>query len=82
MGLNDKNRFIIKYGILEWGIPIAIIYSFIITLQEKDLDKLISISEYFLSNVFISCIAFSVGGYFFGYFIWRKNKKILKKDKK
>ncbi|QGU96314.1 peptidylprolyl isomerase [Clostridium bovifaecis] len=71
----DKQRFIIKHGILEWGIPVAIIYAFIITLQEKDLNKLIFISDYFLINIAISCIAFSIGGYFFGYFMWKIRKK-------
>lgn len=79
MNFKDKHNFIIRYGILEWGIPAAIIYAFLITLKETDLNKIMYISEYFLLNILICCIAFSAGGYFFGYFLWRKNKNSIKK---
>ncbi|PRR75667.1 peptidylprolyl isomerase [Clostridium thermopalmarium] len=71
----DKQKFIIKHGILEWGIPVAIMYAFIITLHEKDLNKIMLISNYFLTNILISSIGFSIGGYFLGYFMWRRHKK-------
>lgn len=74
MKSEDKQRFIIRHGILHWGIPLAIIYSFIITLKENDVHKVMFISEYFLMNLLISCVAFSLGGYFFGYFVWRRHK--------
>ncbi|GAB6149389.1 MULTISPECIES: hypothetical protein [Clostridium] len=81
MKSEDKQTFIIKHGILQWGIPIAIIYSFIMSFTERDLHKTAFISDYFLSNLIISCIGFSIGGYLFGYFMWKRYKKTCKEKK-
>src|SRR3712207_6036789 len=37
------------------------------SFTEKDLYKVAFISDYFLDNLLISCFAFSIGGYLFGY---------------
>ncbi|EDS78389.1 hypothetical protein [Clostridium massiliodielmoense] len=81
MKSEDKHTFIIKHGILQWGIPIAIIYSFIMSFTERDLHKMAFISDYFLNNLIVSCIGFSIGGYLFGYFMWKRYKRTYK-DKK
>ncbi|CAG7839516.1 peptidylprolyl isomerase [Clostridium novyi B str. ATCC 27606] len=78
MKSEDKQSFIIRHGILQWAIPIAIIYSFIMSFTEKDLYKVAFISDYFLDNLLISCFAFSIGGYLFGYFMWRRYIKNFK----
>lgn len=80
MKLEDKHSFIVKHGIMRWGIPIAIVYSFIMSFTETDLRKVAFISNYFLYNLIISCLGFSIGGYCFGYFMWRRYIKNQNKD--
>lgn len=68
-------NFVLKYGVLRFGIPIAILNELLILIFNH---KNYSVRAYVL-KVGIDLVAFSlVGGIIFGAFMWRFLKKIAK----
>ena len=59
----DKIKFVIKYGILAWGVPLAVIWSFILSLNSS-----ISLED-FLRHFLYAIIVFPIGGLLFGLFL-------------
>lgn len=70
-----KKKFIIKSGVLGWGLPFVIgwpIIMFFITSGERTLFKLISL-------FFTALIVFPIGGYFSGLTMWNLSEKKYQK---
>ncbi|MBW6410753.1 hypothetical protein [Clostridium weizhouense] len=66
-------KFILKYGIVRWGIPTGILYSILMLLVDSNIH---SIKSFIISTV-INILIFSLlGGSLFGIVIWKflKNK--------
>ena len=76
-----KNQFIIKFGVIGWGIPTAILWGitmFFVTSGPKTFLK-------FVIWVGVALIVFPIGGYFWGLWMWwwseRWYKKLSKNQK-
>ena len=68
-----KRKYIIKYGLIFWGIPMAILVSL---LQYLSVGKLNVIM-----NVIISIIVFLLGGLLYGLIMWTYLEKRYKDSK-
>lgn len=68
MGMRE---FVLKCGIIRFGIPTAIIYSILMVLFNSNMNSIRS----FITNTIINLIVFSlVGGSLFGFTMWKYMK--------
>jgi len=56
----EKLNFIIRYGVLAWGVPLAIIWAFFFSLKTS-----LSLEE-FQTKLLYAIIVFPLGGFFVG----------------
>jgi len=71
MGMKD---FILKYGIIRWGIPTCILYSVLMLLFNSNIHSIRS----FIIDVVINLLIFSLlGGSLFGFVMWKLSEKKL-----
>ena len=63
-----KKNFILKYGVIRWGGPMALIFI---------IQGIINKST--IIEILISLIVFPIGGYFFGLIIWDINQRYISK---
>ena len=68
-----RKQYILRIGVLGWGVPVAILFS-IIQGFEYGWDE-------FLPRLIPALILFPIGGIFFGMFMWwtlqRKQARVL-----
>jgi hypothetical protein len=58
-----RTQFVLRYGVLGWGIPTAILFSLIQSYRFG--------WDGFLFQLLPALILFPIGGIFFGRFMWR-----------
>jgi hypothetical protein len=58
-----RTQFVLRYGVLGWGVPTAILFSLIQSYRFG--------SDGFLFQLVPALILFPIGGIFFGRFVWR-----------
>jgi hypothetical protein len=65
-----RTQYVLRYGVLGWGVPTAILFSLI--------DSYRFGWEGFLSQIVPALVIFPVGGIFFGRCMWRllENKHV------
>ena len=63
----EKKDFIIKRGVLGWGITTAILFSLLMSFVKQDAT--------FLGTLATAIILFPIGGYFWGLWMWHMKKK-------
>lgn len=62
-----KMKFILKHGVLYWGVTVALLYFFLKLIVEPSDRILLSLIE--------ALVEFSIGGFFVGLFTWNANEK-------
>lgn len=78
---NEKYKFIIRYGVLRFGLPsgltMCLLYELLnlnFELKKFDINKIFSV----YSLIFV--ILFLLGGYLWGYVMWRLFQKRKPKE--
>ena len=73
--IREKGKwdYIIKYGVLVWGIGTAIAYSIIMHQINKGTSFLVTLG--------LSLVLFPLGGIAWGYFMWCYMEKAYQKSK-
>jgi hypothetical protein len=61
-----RSRFIWVRGVLGWGVPTAIFWSFLMAGTRADT----SFIGYFVTGI----VLFPVGGYFWGIWVWKNSE--------
>ena len=72
-----KRKYIIKYGIFFWGIPMAILG----ILLQYFFQSTYRNSQTIIINVFLTIIIFLLGGLLYGLFMWTYLEKQYSKSK-
>jgi hypothetical protein len=72
-----KIHFIIKIGIIGWGVPTAILYTLINELFENGLVFTMYFNGEFIKDLLLNLLVFQVGGIFFGWWMWKIAEKSL-----
>lgn len=67
-----KKKYVIKYGVLRWGLPMAIIFSLKSVINNTELGEMIE-------GIIISSIVFPIGGIFFGLITWDLTQRYISK---
>ena len=65
-------NFILKYGIIMWGIPTGIIFSILMLLTNP---KIHSLRSFILSTLIILIIFSLFGGLLFGFMMWKISER-------
>jgi ABC-type multidrug transport system permease subunit len=66
--------FILKYGIMRWGIPTGISYSVLMLLFNSNIHSIRSFIIYVVINLLIFSL---LGGSLFGFVMWKLSEKKL-----
>lgn len=69
-----RDRFVMRCGVLGWGVPTAILYSLAGLLWERGLGE-------FALRLAISLLLFPLGGYFWGAIMWRHFEAAYAKER-
>lgn len=73
-----KKHFILYRGMIGWGITTGILFSIINTIMIEGI-KGVTIGD-IIGKLIISIIAFPIGGYFWGLWVWNIQEKKYKKS--
>ncbi|MFD1772471.1 hypothetical protein [Paenibacillus rhizophilus] len=73
-----KKHFLIYNGVIGWGIPTAIIFTFLTEFLENNYSSTFDTS--FIMTLLKTLIIFPVCGYFWGLWVWKWTEKIYKKS--
>ncbi|MGQ0646344.1 MAG: hypothetical protein ACT4P7_02165 [Gemmatimonadaceae bacterium] len=65
-----RTRFIIRKGVLGWGIPAAFLTIFYKVIQEQGLVWTPRLTENLRAAIVIAIIVFPFGGWLFGRWLW------------
>jgi hypothetical protein len=75
-----KKRFLIINGIFGWGIPTAILFTFITSFFDHHYS--IIFDKDFIKTLVTSIIIFPASGLFWGLWVWGWTEKSYKKSNK
>lgn len=75
-----KYRYLLVYGILLWGVPVALCYAVATTLVDNgfSIQPVLSsplLRRLFVAKVFISLLLFPVGGSGVAWWLWEYYEK-------
>ncbi|MBN1796024.1 MAG: hypothetical protein JW804_05065 [Sedimentisphaerales bacterium] len=73
-----KADYIIKYGVLGWGVTTAILFSIVFSTIVSRMNKETS---FLLTLLGLSLLVFPLGGIAWGYFMWNYMGKAYQKSK-
>ncbi len=73
--VKGKKNYIFYNGIIGWGIPTAILFTFISSYLE---NSSIILNQAFFKSLLSSIVIFSIGGIFFGLWTWHWTERIYK----
>lgn len=78
--VKGRVNYIINTGIIRWGLGTAILFTIIFTYLQKGGAGITFSNNDFVITLLIALIVFSIGGYFWGQWLWNKNmNKYVKK---
>lgn len=65
-----KRNFVIQYGVIRWGIPAAILWSFLMHFWRPE--------EPWYIRPLVALVIFPIGGIFWGILVWNINENKYK----
>ncbi|MBD0380182.1 hypothetical protein [Paenibacillus sedimenti] len=71
-----KKNFIIFNGVIGWGVPTAILFTFLMSFME---NYSIRFNQDFFELLIISIVLFPIGGILFGLWVWGWTEKLYRK---
>ncbi|QYR19613.1 hypothetical protein KZ483_17105 [Paenibacillus sp. sptzw28] len=72
-----KKNFIIFNGVISWGVPTAILYTFLMSFME---NYSLRFNRDFFEMLILSIVLFPFGGIFFGLWVWSWTEKQYRKN--
>jgi hypothetical protein len=67
---NGRTRFILRRGVLSWGIPAALLTVFYKVVQEQGLVWSPQMTDSLRTAIVVAVIVFPVCGWLFGRWLW------------
>jgi len=74
--IEGKSHFVIKSGVLRWGLSTAILYTLYLHLLENGW----TLSGNIISKAVLAFLLFPIGGYFWGIWVWSWQEKKYRKS--
>ena len=76
MRAKGKKKFILQNGVIGWGLPVAFLYTTLMTLLEH---QALVFDREFYRLLIMAVIAFPIGGIAFGLWVWEWSERAYKK---
>ena len=67
-----RRRFVLRYGVLGWGVPTAILFALI---------QAFIYGHEFLPQLLSALVLFPISGIFLGYFMWKRMEQLHSKPR-